>query len=227
MKIFVGLAATALAISTAASSHAATLFTNAPDLVVQGADCIYSTTCGANYGNVFAAQLFTLGSTSTVTGFGFNAIVFGVFGTAANYRILSSAGGAPGAVIASGTAPLSNAVGPTGSSFPTTNYTFNAVPIQLSAGNYFLAFQNVTTNFNDFLSKGEGPTGAFLSNDGGVSYSAGYRGSSSVAVSVFDDVVAPAVPEPATWALMLLGFGMVGFASRRQRSKVSTKVSFV
>jgi hypothetical protein len=27
----------------------------------------------------------------------------------------------------------------------------------------------------------------------------------------------PAVPEPATWALMLLGFGGIGFAMRRQR----------
>lgn len=28
-----------------------------------------------------------------------------------------------------------------------------------------------------------------------------------------------AVPEPATWAMMILGFGMVGFASRRRRSQ--------
>ena len=28
-----------------------------------------------------------------------------------------------------------------------------------------------------------------------------------------------AVPEPATWAMMLLGFGGIGFAMRRQRSK--------
>ncbi|OYW44107.1 MAG: hypothetical protein B7Z33_13500 [Sphingomonadales bacterium 12-68-11] len=28
---------------------------------------------------------------------------------------------------------------------------------------------------------------------------------------------APAVPEPATWAMMLMGFGVIGFALRRQR----------
>jgi hypothetical protein len=33
-----------------------------------------------------------------------------------------------------------------------------------------------------------------------------------------------AVPEPATWAMMIGGFGMVGGAMRRRR--VSTKVSF-
>jgi hypothetical protein len=32
------------------------------------------------------------------------------------------------------------------------------------------------------------------------------------------------VPEPATWAMMIGGFGMVGGAMRRRR--VSTKVSF-
>ena len=37
---------------------------------------------------------------------------------------------------------------------------------------------------------------------------------------------AGAVPEPATWAMMLLGFGMVGFAMRK-RSNVRTKVSYV
>lgn len=33
---------------------------------------------------------------------------------------------------------------------------------------------------------------------------------------------APAVPEPATWAMMLFGFGMVGYTMRRQRVRIST-----
>jgi hypothetical protein len=32
-------------------------------------------------------------------------------------------------------------------------------------------------------------------------------------------LLTPSVPEPATWAMMLLGFGAVGFAMRRERSK--------
>lgn len=37
--------------------------------------------------------------------------------------------------------------------------------------------------------------------------------------------VAAAVPEPATWAMMILGMGAVGFAMRR-RHKVTTRVSY-
>lgn len=35
----------------------------------------------------------------------------------------------------------------------------------------------------------------------------------------------PALPEPATWAMMMMGFGMIGFGLRR-RSKVQTRVNF-
>jgi hypothetical protein len=34
----------------------------------------------------------------------------------------------------------------------------------------------------------------------------------------FDDFAASAVPEPATWAMMIAGFGLVGVASRRRRT---------
>jgi hypothetical protein len=37
--------------------------------------------------------------------------------------------------------------------------------------------------------------------------------------------VAAAIPEPATWALMLVGFGMIGFAMRK-RSRVRTTVNY-
>ena len=37
--------------------------------------------------------------------------------------------------------------------------------------------------------------------------------------------VKSAVPEPATWAMMLMGFGAIGFAMRR-RQKLTTRVSY-
>jgi hypothetical protein len=44
----------------------------------------------------------------------------------------------------------------------------------------------------------------------------------------FDNIVladVPAVPEPATWAMMLIGFGLIGFVARRAR-KVKTTVLY-
>ena len=43
-------------------------------------------------------------------------------------------------------------------------------------------------------------------------------------VALLDSVSVQAVPEPATWAMMLLGFGMVGAATRYRRRK--TTVAF-
>lgn len=44
-------------------------------------------------------------------------------------------------------------------------------------------------------------------------------------VSVFTGAVTPGVPEPATWAMMMLGFGGVGYAMRR-KPKASTRIRF-
>jgi hypothetical protein len=38
---------------------------------------------------------------------------------------------------------------------------------------------------------------------------------------IFDGAVGGAVPEPATWAMMILGFGLVGTAMRRRKTAVS------
>lgn len=34
------------------------------------------------------------------------------------------------------------------------------------------------------------------------------------------------VPEPATWAMMLIGFGAVGYGLRRRQGAISTRVTF-
>lgn len=44
-------------------------------------------------------------------------------------------------------------------------------------------------------------------------YMAGFKGGSEPS-----DPGVPAVPEPATWAMMILGFGVVGMAARRRRT---------
>lgn len=52
---------------------------------------------------------------------------------------------------------------------------------------------------------------------GGFSFSGAASGNTSIdnLVAVTDGVI---VPEPATWAMLITGFGLVGFAARRRRS---------
>jgi PEP-CTERM motif len=46
----------------------------------------------------------------------------------------------------------------------------------------------------------------------------GFQMSSSQNAFEIDDIAVNAVPEPSTWAMMLLGFGAIGFAMRRRKS---------
>jgi len=43
------------------------------------------------------------------------------------------------------------------------------------------------------------------------------RGLDNIVFTVKDSVAMPAVPEPASWAMMIAGFGLVGAAMRRRR----------
>ena len=52
-------------------------------------------------------------------------------------------------------------------------------------------------------------------------FATGFVTATSAAIPAF----AAAAPEPTTWALMILGFGIIGFAMRRRR-QVATRVSY-
>lgn len=65
---------------------------------------------------------------------------------------------------------------------------------------------------------------SFVAN--GPSETLTFAGSSIAGDSAFGlDAIAVAVPEPATWALMLFGFGMVGYGMRRRRQP-SVKLTY-
>lgn len=86
------------------------------------------------------------------------------------------------------------------------NYYTASVPgtLTLSAGYH---------SFDLTYLAGGSPNGMWFSYSGGP-----------LSFSTTDSAVA-AVPEPATWTMMLAGFGAIGFAARRKRTLTATKTA--
>ena len=68
-------------------------------------------------------------------------------------------------------------------------------------------------------------TGSFANVDRVVFDGLGGQGGFELDNVVLNSAVA-AVPEPATWAMMLVGFGGIGFAMRRRKNGVTTRVAY-
>jgi hypothetical protein len=75
----------------------------------------------------------------------------------------------------------------------------------------FLATHGGGFNFSDL-----DLTGALINTDGNVQFVSGSE------IPTFAGFTAPPVPEPASWALMILGFGAVGARVRSRRPLVAT-----
>ncbi|KQU52946.1 hypothetical protein ASG67_08730 [Sphingomonas sp. Leaf339] len=127
------------------------------------------------------------------------------------------------AVQANGTATLQSAL-----SFESVSFflgsidTFNTVSLLNAAGNVIQSFTG-----SDFIVPANGNQDLPSTNrrvtlvaTAGEQRISGVRFSSGVNALEVDNVVF-AVPEPTTWALMLLGFGMVGAATRYRRRKIA------
>lgn len=92
--------------------------------------------------------------------------------------------------------------------------TLNFGPLMLSGWTVLGAhfgnnIDTTVTNVTGFwlINLGSTPTNIITLSDG--------RGSSNAQIFATGNV--PAVPEPATWAMMLLGFGTIGVGMRRRR----------
>jgi hypothetical protein len=90
---------------------------------------------------------------------------------------------------------------------------FGITPTQLLAGNYLLELQNAVTvqGGSGFWDENGGPSGA-LAN--GINFD--FPSESFDILGTVDS----GVPEPATWALMIGGFGLAGAVLRRRRTAV-------
>lgn len=82
---------------------------------------------------------------------------------------------------------------------------------------------NITTNSANLIPGHEGPTSATTTAlptlSGGQTYQIWYIAANG-APSILSLNATSAVPEPASWMLLIVGFGAVGLASRRTRATV-------
>ena len=67
----------------------------------------------------------------------------------------------------------------------------------------------------------EGASGSF----NGIGLTDATQRPAQVSIDFVGSVNEPAVPEPATWGLMLLGFGGIGLAVRRQRKRTIRQIA--
>jgi len=91
-----------------------------------------------------------------------------------------------------------------GSQFPLAGFT-------VAAGSLVQAFTSLPNDSSVFTTF----TGSFTTA-GATTLSFTQNGGDPFRGSIIDDVTVTAVPEPATWAMLIMGFGLAGFALRRQ-----------
>jgi hypothetical protein len=191
-------AAAVLALFAGGAAKAGVLYTNGPISGNVGALFI-------NHG-VAVRDSFTLTGPSTITGVEFGAWV--------------NQGAKPVSVdwgISATPTFTDQATGALSSTFLFTNIftldvykaDFSIPDLTLAAGTYWLTLQNAVESDGGFLSwdQNSGSSQAFSSAAGGLT-------APSNSFTIFGS----AVPEPATWAMMLLGVAGLGAALRSRRS---------
>jgi hypothetical protein len=107
----------------------------------------------------------------------------------------------------------SGSVNPVANTFVTATIS----PFLLTSGTtYFVAFENLNGLASNITLSG--PTSVtFYQDDGDLSFGTGPNFQQDVGPLVQFDGVASAVPEPSTWAMLILGFAGIGAMTYRRR----------
>lgn len=230
MKAIVALAG--LALATAA--HAATLYENSylasEDALASG---VFSVSAAALFDlpPSYGGQVFSVSSASAVRSASFTELDSGSLPSIIRWGIysLDDTAGAPLTELAAGDGTVSEteALGGWGG-YQRNKVFFNLPGVALGPGSYLLALQVSAPTTANFLVEGQAPTGAwekFGSEPWQPRYG-GDEGAVSVAVGLYDAARTTSVPEPASWALMVVGFVLAGRGVRRAAKTASPAPSF-
>ncbi len=180
---------------TARSTQAATVFSN-----------YTASNCKCGFGGAFYAEEF-----SPSSDFDFTSVAAFVENTDVEAQsfsmgLYSSLSGSP--LWTSGTlnAPPTSAT--------LVNASNSGSPILLQTGtDYFLVLNLSGGNSPNWLGQGSSSVPAFTSTDGSSWNSLGEQ---NLQFEVLGVAPGAAIPEPAPWAMLLLGFGLMGFAANRR-----------
>jgi hypothetical protein len=223
----------ALLVGLSPAARAAIIYDNPWAGDQTGGHCQFSTACAATVsaGNDFAAQSFTLAASTTIRSASFTELDLGQGPSDASWLILNADGvsGLPGTIAAFGSGPIlqSLTVGIYSGSYQVHQESFNVGTLDLAPGNYYFAVQATSQFYDNFLTPGVALSGAAETHDGGITWVSTYANQPSIAVALYDtSIEVAAVPEPSTWAMMILGFAVIGFgAYRRKKSAPSLELA--
>jgi hypothetical protein len=205
MKILALIGASTLVVA-AGAAQTQVAYTNGPTSGTQSAWTI-------NFG-FSVTNSFTLNSATTITGFTFGGWNFqGDTTSAVDWGISTSNDYA-----ISGTALLTAGAATTnGYGFDVRDYSASIAPPTLAAGTYWFSLQNAAVANGDaaYWDINNGPSVAYENNIGNVDGNL-FPGTNSTAFTLLTSQA----PEPASWALMLIGFSAVGGAMRARKTAV-------
>jgi hypothetical protein len=178
-------------------------------------------------GNVASGQnflvRFTIASATTLTGFDIYSACRAIgcggpnLGTTALVRIRGDVGGLPDISNLFSINTSISAIDSIGSSLDTQLERVHAdfAGVALTAGSYWIGLSGDPSEIG-WTYNSSTPGSLFIL--GGDILGGPLPG--SVAYRIHDNLLTGSVPEPATWAMMLVGFGLVGAGMRRRRQSV-------
>lgn len=212
-RLLAGVATLALLSTAPAIAQAGTPLLHAPNVGL-GDGGPYSHDGGQQFADSFSLAGGGVINQVTFWGGAYNHAAFGAF----SVSFFADSAGLPGAQLASTTgSPTPLVVGPSdgyGTDQPLNEFTMNIPSFTAAAGvTYWFSaadsgggynFVWTPAGYNDAAYRSGGPWNSYANN--------GARSSQAFELSN----VSGGVPEPATWALMLLGFGAIGLTARRR-----------
>ena len=205
------LAAAALALATASSANAATLFQSIPDLTAVPVQASYCSSCNA-FLPFRIYDTFELAADSTI-----NSVTFAIDtrfspGGSTNVGFFNLNGALPGTAIADFAISAANYLLTDTQTDFIKLVTFDIGALALDAGSYDISFYNP----NGLGIPAYADPGGKLYHQGNFFQPSQFYDGRSASFSLGG---VSAVPEPAAWAMMIVGFGLTGGAIRVTRRR--------